>query len=68
MKPGYLMKSLSLAIVLILMMTTLNLGVYAAKPGTITPVTITTLPFTVTLAVGEPTSLKWWQSMEPLRN
>ncbi|MDK9710119.1 Ig-like domain-containing protein [Acidaminobacter sp.] len=52
MKPGYLMKSLSLAIVLILMMTTLNLGAYAAKPGTTTPVTITTLPFTKTLAVG----------------
>lgn len=53
MKPGYLMKSLSLAIVLILMMTTLNMGVYAAKPGTITPVTITTLPFTQTLAAAE---------------
>ena len=52
MKPGYLMKSLSLAIVLILMMTTLNLGAYAAKPGTTTPVTITTLPFTETLADG----------------
>lgn len=47
------MKSLSLAIVLILMMTTLNLGAYAAKPGTTTPVTITTLPFTKTLAAGE---------------
>lgn len=53
MKPGYLMKSLSLAIVLILIMTTLNMGVYAAKPGTITPVTITTLPFTQTLAADE---------------
>lgn len=52
MKPGYLMKTLSLAIVLILMMTTLNLGTYAAKPGTTTPVTITTLPFTKTLAAG----------------
>jgi len=53
MKPGCLMKTLSLAIVLILMMTTLNLGAYAAKPGTTTPVTITTLPFTKTLAAEE---------------
>jgi len=53
MKPGYLIKSLSLAIVLILMMTTLNLGTFAAKPITITPVTITTADIVKTLAPGE---------------
>jgi lysophospholipase L1-like esterase len=70
MKPGYLMKSLSLAIVLILLLTTLNLGVYAAKPGTTTPVTITTLPFTKTLAAGEDFEFevvaKYGTSKEPL--
>lgn len=53
MKIGILTRSLSLTLMMLLVMTTLNLGAFAAKPGTTTSVSILTSDFSMTLGADE---------------
>ena len=70
MKFGILTRSLSLTLMLLLVMTTLNLGAFAAKPGTITGVTILTSDFSMTLGADETytfeVAAKYGSSKAPL--